>query len=74
MPLNQSRVVEVALEECGKLPERYPGYRESIRRLVSDVLEAELRHAIAAGNIQQKVDGLVTRAAAILAAKEGDGK
>lgn len=67
MPLDQTRVTGVLHEECGEVPERYPGYRADLLSVVLDVLTKEREHAKNPLNIRQVVAQRCARAARVLA-------
>jgi len=55
MAYNDRRIVSILLEECCAVDERFPGYRDEMKKLVAEVLSLEREHAIARINISQKI-------------------
>ncbi len=62
MPLNQKKIVQIILQELQKVEERCKGYREEIRDVVIDILEAERQHRVHGTNIQIKVNDKIDAA------------
>lgn len=71
MPLNERKTISIILEECMKLPERCPGYREELIETLSDIIQAERQHRVQSTNIQQKVNDKCSAAGRFLAARRG---
>jgi len=71
MPLNERKTISIILEECRKLPERCPGYRDELIDSLSDIIQAERQHRVQGTNIQQRVSDKCNAAGRFLAAKRG---
>ena len=56
MPLNYKRIGSLILEECNKLEERCPGYRDELLQTLTDILEYERQHKQAATNVQKRIN------------------
>ncbi len=55
MPLNDRRIIQIIMEQCGELEERCDGYTEEIVEVVADILAREREHRVSATSIQKKV-------------------
>ena len=55
MPLNQKIIIQIILQELQGVEERCKGYREEIRDVIIDILEAERQHRVHGTNIQVKI-------------------
>lgn len=71
MPLNERKIVSIIFEQCKKLEERCPGYREEIIETVSDILTEERQHRVQGTNIQQKINDKCNTAGRFLAQHRG---
>ena len=55
MAHNDKRIVDILLEQCEAIEERYPGYRAEMKRLVAEVLRLERENSISRIPIAQKI-------------------
>ena len=67
MPLNNRRITQIILGEVDGVVEKCDGYRNLLRDAITDIIDYELGHMVAATNIQQKVTGRCTAAGESLA-------
>lgn len=72
MPLNQRKIVEIIFAEIGQLEEDFPGYQETIKELVADILEEERQHRVRGTNIQKKINDKINAAGRYVAEKLGN--
>lgn len=56
MPLNETKIIEIILDECGKIDEKCEGYRDEVIEVVSEIIAYERQHRIQGTNIQQKIE------------------
>ena len=56
MPLNEKKTIEIILEQCVDIEERYNGYREALIDVIADILKYERSHRVSATNIQTKIN------------------
>ena len=71
MPLNDRKIISIILEECGGIDERCDGYREELIDVISEILEYERGHRVAATNIQKKINDKFNATARFLATQRG---
>ena len=71
MPLNDRKIISIILEECGGIDERCDGYREELIEVISEILEYERAHRVAATNIQKKINDKFNATARFLATQRG---
>lgn len=55
MAYNDTKILQVLLEELNEVPERCVGYREDVAHLLADVLNFEREHAISKTNIVKRI-------------------
>lgn len=55
MPLNDRRIIQIIMEQCGELEERCDGYTEEITEVVAEILAREREHRVSATSIQKKI-------------------
>jgi hypothetical protein len=71
MPLNDRKIISIILEQCSDIEERCDGYQEEIIDVISDILEYERGHRVAATNIQKKINDKCNSAARYLTQQRG---
>ena len=69
MPLNDTKIISIILEQCNRLEERRDGYREEITAAVTDIIQYERLHRVQATNIQQKINDKCNAVGSFLAEK-----
>ena len=67
MPLNDRKIISIILEECAETNERCNGYREELLEVISEILEYERSHRVAATSIQKKINNKFNATARFLA-------
>ena len=55
MPANQSKVVDIILQEVRTINERCEGYHDMLTDTVVEILAAENQHRVRGTNIQQQI-------------------
>lgn len=53
--MDSRRVVEIILEEAGKVSDRHPTYRDDIRACVAEIVEIERQHRFVARSVKQDI-------------------
>ena len=71
MPLNERKIISIILEECVGIDERCNGYREEIRKAITDILMYERGHRVSRTNIQTRINERCNKAAQFLMEKRG---
>lgn len=59
MPLNQKKILSIISKETEAIQESYPGYKEEISKVVSEIIGLEIHHKVSAFNIQQKINDVL---------------
>lgn len=56
MPINETKIIEIILDECQKIDEKCEGYRDEVIEVVSEIITYERQHRVQGTNIQQKIE------------------
>lgn len=56
MPLKPGKILNIILEECETIKERYDGYNKDFVDLITDIIEDERKHIAQGTNIQQQIN------------------
>lgn len=59
--MDAKRVLEIILEEVGKVDERYPGYRDELKETVAEIIAIERQHKLVSRNVKQDIAAQVNR-------------
>jgi len=71
MPLNERKILDIILNQCNQVPERYTGYRRELLETISEIVLLERQHKVIGTNIQVKINDKVNAAGQLLARKRG---
>jgi hypothetical protein len=64
--VDRQRVIAILLEETNKTEQRYDGYRRHLTSCVTDIVELERQHKVAAKNIRQDIAAKIDAYAGLL--------
>jgi hypothetical protein len=65
--VDAKRVLEIILEEAGRVDERYDGYRAELTETVAEIVSIERAHKVISRNVKQDIAGQVNRLGSELA-------
>ena len=71
MPLKPSKILNIILDECESINERYDGYKKDFVYLITDIIEDERKHIAQGTNIQQQINEKCDVAGDLLAESRG---
>ena len=66
MPVQHQTAIDIVVNECSKVDERYVGHKEELCKVVCRILEHERDHRINATDIQKKISRELATAARTL--------
>jgi hypothetical protein len=67
--MDSKRVLEIILEESGRVEERYEGYRNDLTEVVAEIVSIERQHKLMARNVKKDVAAQVNTLGGDLAGK-----
>ena len=67
--MDSQRVLEIILEESGRVDERYDGYRKDLTEVVAEIVNIERQHKLMARNVRKDVADQINTLGGDLASK-----